>query len=171
MQLQNLEKPFQEEEKDFLIFHLKKRIIISLEIKSKYTEQNLNVVIKQANGFWELFSKWCGGGITDESCWRFFSLIYFDELPGKEENDRKRKTAMSFCEQCSKCIIIGNEFEKKFTNFIKGIPDPPNGTKVKAKEEFKRNVSSLLFIASAEPVITPRRITSKVVEMVDRAGN
>ena len=153
-------KPAREIEKDFVIFHLKKRSIISLEIKYKYRAKSLNDAIEQAKCCKGMISKWCGCDLTEENGWRFFSVIYFDI---KSEDT-------TFCQECSKYIVIGDELEQKLPRLLKEIPEPPSETIAKAKEEFKNIVQSLLFLASAEPVITPRRITTKVVEMVDKAG-
>ena len=82
----------------------------------------------------------------------FFSVIYFDQ---KSEDT-------TFCQECSKFIIVGDEFEQKFPKILEEIPDPPSETKTKAREEFKNIVQSLLFLASSEPVITPKLITPEV---------
>ena len=61
-------------------------------------------------------------------------------------------------------------FAQKFPRILEDIPKPLSGTEAKAREEFKGIVKILLFLASAEPVITSRRITPEVVKMVEKAG-
>ena len=91
-------------EKDFVIFHLKKRAIISLEIKYKYRAKSLQQAIHQGNSCKDIISKWCGGDLSEGNDWRFFSVVYFDV----------KSEATTFCNYCSKFIIVGNEFEQKF---------------------------------------------------------
>ena len=156
------DKPAQEVEKDFVIFHLKKRAIISMEIKYKYTGKTLDKAIQQTKNCKDLILKWCKGELLKENGWKFFSVPCFDQI----SDDQKPL----FCQECSKFVIIGDEFGQKFPRILEDIPEPLSGTEAKAREEFKGIVKILLFLASAEPVITPRRITPEVVKMVEKAG-
>merc|ERR1711884_6071 len=108
----------------------------------------------------DVINQWCGADLTEENGWSFYSVIYF----------QNKSKEFSFCNECTKYIIFGEEFKEKFEQITKGMPAPPLRTDEKAREEFKSVVKHLLFLASYEPVITPSKITDEVEKMVDRAG-
>ena len=160
MTLQDLEKIAADKEKDFVIFNLTKRYIMSLEVKSSCNESSLISSRKQVSSCLDIFSKWCGSDLSTENGWKFFSVIFFEE---NSEN-------FQFCDKCKRFIIIGNEFKEKFLAIINDISDPSEESEVESRKEFKRVVKYLLFLASYEPVITPRLITQEVVKIVEKAG-
>ena len=76
-----------------------------------------------------------------------------------------------FCNKCEKFIIVGDDFHQKFHNIISDIPSPSIEARASAREEFKKIIKYLLFLASYEPIITPRLLTKKVAMSIDKAGN
>ena len=166
MSAEDLDKAVRDFEKDFLIFNLSKRYIMSLEIKSDCHQGSLKSAKDQINGSQklkgskDLFEQWCGADISEENGWVFLSVISF-----------QRKTEdLHFCDECTKYIIIGAEFPEKFTQITESIPDPPSNTEASARKEFKKMASSLIFLVSSEPVITPAKITREVSKVIDIAG-
>ena len=166
MSPEDLDKAVRDFEKDFLIFNLTKRYIMSLEVKYDCNPGSLSYAKRQIEGFEklkgskELIEKWCGADLSEENVWVFLSAIYFQS---KSED-------MHFCDDCAKYIIIGEEFDEKFANINQSIPDPASETEASARKEFKKVVSSLLFLVSYEPIITPAKITREVVKILDIAG-
>ena len=161
MTLQDLDQIAEDHEKDFVIFNLKKRFIMSLEVKSSCNESSLKSARKQIKHCKEMISKWCGSDLSKENGWKFFSTIFFENI--SEE--------FVFCEHCSKFIFTQENFAEKFAQLIEDIPSPLDDTKVKSREEFRNFVKCMLFLASYEPVVTPTYITNEVVKMIERAGS
>ena len=160
MTLKDLDEVAKDCEKDYVILNLSKRSIMSLEVKANCNDWSFRSAKKQIEQCKELIENWCGGELTEENGWSFYPVIYFQQ---KSED-------FSFCDNCSKFIIHGEEFKQKFENIMNEMPDPPSGTDAKAREEFKIVVKVLLFLASYEPIITPAKITDEVVKMLKKAG-
>ena len=160
MTLKDLDEVAKDCEKDYVILNLSKRSIMSLEVKANCNDWSFRSAKKQIEQCKELIENWCGGELTEENGWSFYPVIYFQH---KSED-------FSFCDNCSKFIIHGEEFKQKFENIINEMPVPPPGTETKAREEFKIVVKALLFLASYEPIITPAKITDEVVKMLKKAG-
>ena len=133
---------------------------MSLEVKSSCNESSLISSRKQISNCLDIFSKWCGSDLSLENGWKFFSVIFF------EENSEE----FQFCDKCDRFIIIGNEFKEKFLAINSNIPNAPEESEAEARKEFKKVIKYLLFLASYEPVITPRLITQEVMKSVEKAG-
>ena len=80
MKLQDLYEIAEDHEKDFVIFNLKKRFIMSLEVKSSCNESSLKSARKQIKHCKEMISKWCGSDLSKENGWKFFSTIFFENM-------------------------------------------------------------------------------------------
>ena len=133
---------------------------MSLEVKSSCNKSSLTSARKKISECLDVISRWCGMDLTRENGWKFFTVIFFEE---NVEGHR-------FCSKCETFIIVGDEFHQKFPNIISNIPTPSRETEASAREEFKKVIKYLLFLASYEPVVTPRRLTHKVVKNIDDAG-
>ena len=166
MSPEDLEEAVRDFEKDFLIVNLSKRYLMALEVKSDCHQSSLKSAKDQIfgsekkKGTKELVEKWCGANFNEENGWFFLSAIYFQRKPED----------VHFCDECTKFIIIGSEFKDKFTQITESIPDPAPNTEASARVEFKKVASSLFFLVSSEPVVTPAKITRKVEKVVDKAG-
>ena len=116
MKLKNLDEIAEDFEKDFLIFNLTKRYILSLEVKTDCNSKNLESAWSQIKNCRNLIDKWCGADLTQENGWKFYSAMYF------QRNSEK----FSFCEKCARYIIIGEaELKDKFNKMTNDdIPDP-----------------------------------------------
>ena len=154
MELKDLDEIGQEFEKDFFILNLTKRYILSLEVKANCNDKSLKSAWSQAENCKDLINKWVGSDLSEENGWSFFCVAYFQRNPDN----------FTFCDNCAKYIILGDEFKDKFEKMTSDIPTPPVGTDTKAREEFKNVATNLLFFASSEPVATPRRITEEIVK-------
>ena len=162
MTLKDLDDIAEDFEKDFVILNLTRRFIMSLEVKANCNEDSLRSAKNQTNTCKELISQWVEGILTEQNGWSFYSAVYFQHH--KPEN-------YSFCTACSKYIIFGDEFLEKFAEIITEMPIPPSGTEESARAQFKDVAKLLLFLASYEPVVTPARITDKLVQMIHKASN
>jgi hypothetical protein len=161
MKIEDLEEVALDFEKDFLILNLTKRYIFCLEVKGSCHQISLEKGKQQLDNAKTLIEKWCSE-LAEENGWKYFSAIYFHE-------ERKKKD-FSFCENCAKFIIFGNNFIEQFKLITGGIPAPPRKTEAKAREEFIIMAQHLIFLAAYEPVVTPMKTTEEVVKRVDKAG-
>ena len=161
MKIEDLEEVALDFEKDFLILNLTKRYVFCLEVKGSCHQISLEKSKQQLDNAKTLIEKWCSE-LAEENDWKYFSAIYFHE-------ERKKKD-FSFCENCAKFIIFGNNFIEQFKLITGGIPAPPKQTEAKAREEFIIMAQHLIFLAAYEPVVTPMKTTEEVVKRVDRAG-
>ena len=161
MTVEDLDEIATDFEKDFVILSLTKRFIMSLEVKANCNKDSLQSACKQLNGCKALIEKWCGADLTEENGWCFLSAVYFQSKPED----------FSFCENCAKFLIFGDEFVGKYNKINENIPYPMPDTEHNAREEFKNVINHLLFMASFEPVTTPRQITNELVKMLEKAGD
>ena len=162
MTLKDLDDIAEDFEKDFVILNLTRRFIMSLEVKANCNEDSLRSAKKQTNACKESISKWVQGVLTEEKGWAFYTAVYFQH---------HKPEKYSFCNACSKYIIFAEEFREKFDKIITEMPAPPFGTEESARAEFKKIAKLLLFLASYEPVVTQARITDKLVQIIEEAGN
>ena len=158
MTVEDLDEIATDFEKDFVILNLTKRFIMSLEVKANCNEKSLRSACKQTNGCKDLIETWCGADLTEENGWFFLSAVYFQSKPED----------FSSCENCAKFLIFGDEFVDKYNRINENIPYPMPDTEHNAREEFKNIIYYLLFLASFEPVITPRQITNELVKMLEK---
>ena len=79
MTLQDLDKIAEDKEKDFVVFNLTKRYIMSLEVKSSCNKSSLSSSRRQISDCLDVISKWCGADLSRENGWKFFSVIFFEE--------------------------------------------------------------------------------------------
>ena len=161
MNLKDLDDIAEDFEKDFVILNLTRRFIMTLEVKANCNEDSLRSAKNQTNACKRLISKWVEGVLTEENGWSFYSAVHYQNKP---EN-------YSFCDKCSKFVIFGEEFLQKFPDIMTEMPVPPSWTEESARAEFKKLAKLLLFLASYEPVVTPARITDKLVKIIDKSGN
>ena len=162
MTLKDLDDIAEDFEKDFVILDLQRRFIMSLEVKASCNEDSLRSAKHQTNACKELISQWVEGILTEENGWSFYSAVYFQ---------CHKPETYSFCNNCSKYLIFGEEFLEKFSVVMSEMPDPPFGTEESAREQFKAAAKLLLFLATYEPVVTPARVTDELVQIIDKAGN
>ena len=161
MTLKDLDDIAEDFEKDFVILNLKRRLIMSLEVKANCNEDSLRSAKKQTSSCNESISQWVESILKAGNGWSFYSAVYFQH---KTEN-------YSFCDNCSKYIIFGDEFSEKFAEIMNEIPICFSGTEESARAEFKKIAKLLLFLASYEPVVTPARMTDVLVQIIDKAEN
>ena len=88
---------------------------MSLEVKAYCNDTSLKSARSQLNGCKSLIEKWCADLNALKHGWSFYSVIYFQHKPED----------FNFCDKCSKYIIFGDEFKKKFNEIIKEMPSPP----------------------------------------------
>merc|ERR1740129_2378713 len=108
MTLKDLDDIAEDFEKDFMILNLKRRLIMSLEVKANCNEDSLRSAKNQTSFCKESISQWVGSILTAENGWSFYSAVYF-----QNENEN-----YSFCDKCSKSIIFGDEFSEKFAEIM-----------------------------------------------------
>ena len=134
MTVEDLDEIATDFEKDFVILNLTKRFIMSLEVKANCNEKSLRSACKQTNGCKALIETWCGADLTEENGWFFLSAVYFQSKPED----------FSFCENCAKFLIFGDEFVDKYNRINENIPYPMPDTEHNAREEFKNIMPIIL---------------------------
>ena len=151
-------------EKDFILINLTKRYIMPIEMKTNFHQQSLSKAIKQIKGTMKLLNDWVAGDLTEECGWRFVPAICFEsEIPNIHE---------AFCEGCVKNVIHGDEMDKKVKRTLNNIPTQEcfGETYEKAKKEFIKILTYLLFFSSFDLVPIPSCLTKAVSEMLEKAG-
>ena len=150
-------------EKDFLIINVTKRYAMALEVKSCLSANSLKGAKKQMNSTKDLINEWIGATFTEESGWKFFGVICFD--------DKSTKYSPRFCTLCQPFVIIGLDdgFEDKIESLFEGREFPRSK---KAMNEFLEAVHHVLFFASFDPVITSSaRLSQHVSKSLDKSGS
>ena len=152
-------------EKDFILINLTKRYIMPIEVKTNFHRQSLSKGIKQIKGTMELLNDWVAGDLTKESDWRFVPAMCFEgEIPNIHEE---------FCVDCDKYIFHGDKMDEQVKRTLNNIPSQEcfRGTYEKAKKEFIKILTYLLFFSSFDLVATPSSLTKTVTKMLDKAGS
>ena len=158
------EKLMKPVEKDFILINLTKRYIMPIEVKTNFHKQSFSKALKQIKGTMELLNDWIAGDLTEQCGWRFVPAICFEsKIPNVNQE---------FCEDCVKHVIHGDEMDKQVKRTLDNIPSKENARESyeKAKKEFIKILTYLLFFSSFDLVATPSSLTKTVSEMLDRAG-
>ena len=158
------EKHIKPVEKDFILINLTKRYIMPIEVKTNFHKQSLSKAKKQIKGTMELLNDWVAGDLTEECGWRFVPAICFEgKIP---------KVNQEFCANCVKYVFHGDEMYKQLKATLKSIPfqECSRENYEKAKKEFVKVLTYLLFFSSFDLVATPSNLTKKVSGMLHKAG-